>query len=571
MKPRNNNQASTRRVRSALWAAYGDILGFPTELVDAAGARRRIGADRISKPVSWKRRVGGRFGVTIELPEGCYSDDTQLRLSTSRAIRSDGTFDVEAFAKIELPVWSSYALGGGRGTKAAAAALAKRSTNWVANFGADGAYVRGGGNGAAMRVQPHAWASRDGASAVDFLPAVIRNSLCTHGHFRGIVGACFHALLVSEAVTTGDAPSPESWYAALDVLQTIPELINTDDEIRQFWVPGWEKLTGATVTEACNDVIGEMATDVSMAVKIDFSRPTVAYDEAVAGLGATRPDWRGSGTRTALLAALIAHLYADDPETGVLTAANALGTDTDTIATMAGALLGPSAKQDPPGQILDEPYIAAEALRTASISAGASADSFPYPDLLRWVPPRSQLDAVGRAGDRMAVVGLGYAAPRGELHLAPSHPDQGWQIVKTDIGQSLLIKRRAKLDVLPPTTLPYSIEMDAVVSSRDAGPTPPQRLSVADQPQLFDERRRAEHEPPVSAALGIPSNGTVPEPLTLHDATKLAWSAQLDPAAVGTILLSLASRDDGIELAMGFAAIIAKAKKTQEERERRNS
>src|SRR5690554_4846742 len=97
--------------RSALWAAYGDALGFITELADEKSVKWRVGRERIQRTMNWRRRVGGKYGVEVEIPAGCYSDDTQLRLSTARAIRGDGVFDVEAFAKVELPVWTSYALG----------------------------------------------------------------------------------------------------------------------------------------------------------------------------------------------------------------------------------------------------------------------------------------------------------------------------------------------------------------------------------------------------------------------------------------------------------------------------
>src|SRR5438309_8255432 len=115
-----------RVVRSALWSAYGDALGFITEIRDnRRGITSRIGSERATQTVSWKRRVGGRFGAEAVLPAGCYSDDTQLRLATCRAIRPDASFNVEAFAKMELPVWMSYALGAGRGSKAAALSLSR--------------------------------------------------------------------------------------------------------------------------------------------------------------------------------------------------------------------------------------------------------------------------------------------------------------------------------------------------------------------------------------------------------------------------------------------------------------
>ena len=53
-------------------------------------------------------------------------------MAVSRSIGSHG-FDVETFARIELPVWPSYALGGGRASKAAAKNLGKSSALWYAN------------------------------------------------------------------------------------------------------------------------------------------------------------------------------------------------------------------------------------------------------------------------------------------------------------------------------------------------------------------------------------------------------------------------------------------------------
>src|SRR5438309_1907051 len=122
-----------RTMYSMRWAAWADALGFISELTTEAGLRRRLRGRQLTEPVSWARRVGGRFGVDMTLPAGCYSDDTQLRLATARAIRANG-FDVEAFAKVELAAWPSYALGGGRATKAAAANITKASTPWFANF-----------------------------------------------------------------------------------------------------------------------------------------------------------------------------------------------------------------------------------------------------------------------------------------------------------------------------------------------------------------------------------------------------------------------------------------------------
>jgi ADP-ribosylglycohydrolase len=184
-----------------LWAAYADALGFISELVDERGVRRRTRGATLDHLMPWVRRVGGRGGVDVELPAGCWSDDTQLRMAVSRAVTSNG-FDVESFARIELPVWPSYALGGGRASKAAAQSLAKPDSLWYANT-YDG-WTDAGGNGAAMRIQPHVWASRNLGDG--FQADVFANAVCTHGHPRAIAGALFHAATLAHCLRVGRPP-----------------------------------------------------------------------------------------------------------------------------------------------------------------------------------------------------------------------------------------------------------------------------------------------------------------------------------------------------------------------------
>jgi ADP-ribosylglycohydrolase len=181
---------NSERVRlSALWAAYGDALGFMSELTDQSGLLHRTGQDSVRTTVSWKRKIGGRFGPFVDMPAGAYSDDTQLRLAVARSIRGDGKFDVETFANIELPVWLSYALGAGRGTRAAASSLIRDNVNWVTNFyeSDEQGYVSSGGNGAAMRIQPHVWSASNRRRPETYLQDVIRDTIVTHGHPRAIL------------------------------------------------------------------------------------------------------------------------------------------------------------------------------------------------------------------------------------------------------------------------------------------------------------------------------------------------------------------------------------------------
>ena len=213
-------------VNSAVWAAYGDSRGFITELADSSLVRKRYGDSEVFQLRSWKKRVGGRVGIDVMLPKGTYSDDTQLRLSTSRAISENVYFDVESFAKIELPVWLSYALGAGRGTKEAAANLIRRDVNWFSNFfrkkGLN--YFDGGGNGAAMRIQPHVWIGSKFGDENGIILDVMCNAITTHGHPRGFLGAIFHARCLYYSLMNGRVAGPKEWLNIVNELVLIPSV-----------------------------------------------------------------------------------------------------------------------------------------------------------------------------------------------------------------------------------------------------------------------------------------------------------------------------------------------------------
>ena len=255
-----------RILNSALWAASADALGFMSELTDVTGLRKRIHTDRVSSAMEWRRLVGGRYGAYVPLPAGCYSDDTQLRLSTSRAIRGNGYFDVESFAKIELPVWLSYSLGGGVGTKAAAANLVNASVSWFSNFyeSKDKSYIQSGGNGAAMRIQPHVWAARQRSDSRTYLADVLRNAICTHGNLRAIIGAVFHASILAKTLETAEIHGPDTWTQVINESRVILELVNKDRELSSFWLPTWEQRTKATLASEVDRVVAECIQDIAL-------------------------------------------------------------------------------------------------------------------------------------------------------------------------------------------------------------------------------------------------------------------------------------------------------------------
>lgn len=540
-------------VSSALWAAYGDALGFPTELASPSLIRQRLGSTESKVLKSWPRLVGGRFGTQVSLVAGAYSDDTQLRLAVGRTIRADGSFDVEAFAKIELPIWLCYALGAGRGSKAAATSLSGRNINWFSNFfDTNGIkYVQGGGNGAAMRVQPHVWCARS-LDEASFMPDVVRNAVCTHGHVRGIAGAMIHAAILARTMKLGSIPEPEEWMDFALTVQTLPAIVSSDNELSTFWRPTWEKQSDISLESATLEVADEWANAVGVTVGLLGSDAESTYKTIVAALDGLSDSQRGSGLKASLFSLVGAWLFRhQDPGYGLAVIANTLESDTDTIGTMAGALLGSRPgcplPEDP---IQDKQYLISEAQRFAAISERRPTNSFNYPDLLYWQAPKTSLDSVGQSsGNKLALAGLGLAAPLSE-EISASPKGTVWQWLTLEFGQSILCKRRRALPQLPDLAFaqPSLIKSPSAITEKS--------------PKNF---RQTEASTPESDDLFSTSHGShklSQEKMeqSVDELTDQAIKSGFRPELIGRHLLELADREYAIEKAIAYAAIIAKAR-----------
>lgn len=548
------DQRRDRVRRSALWAAYGDALGFITEGVDAGGVRRRAGADTVEQTVPWKRRVGGKMGTVANLPAGCLSDDTQLRLATSRSIRGPGEFDVETFAKIELTVWPSYALGAGVGSQHAAANLRRRNVTWDTNFFSDkrSDYMKGGGNGAAMRIQPHVWAAPADGDPRLLIATVVRNAVTTHGHLRGILGAVFHALCLRHALEAEEPPGPPVWSEIADELLEVAEIVREDSALSELWRGQWEMRSPEPFSEATARVAAEVREDLARCRRLDPSNPNAAYADAVAALETRQADQRGSGTKTAVLAAVLSWLFDSDVNEVVKVAANCLHTDTDTIATMAGAISGALAEHEPEGPLCDRDYIAQEANRMAAMAAGGSAPAFRYPSLVAWTPPHSASDCIGMGeeGITLAALGPGWL-DRPEYKGGGRYPAV-WQWFDLWFGQRVLVKRKPR-----PEKLPSSQSMGATPQYLRTAP-----LLSAPPPQGEELPRSPRQES--FEDLGKPANvhlveDSSPREPTIHELTRQAIASGFDPELMGSTLRSLIDRDDGIEASIAYTSILAKA------------
>ncbi len=546
-------RTSTRErmvIRSALWAAAGDALGWITELSHGtANVMRRSGRTTVEKPVAWDRMIGGRTGPKVTLPAGTYSDDTQLRLAVSRCIRNGGKFDAEAFAKVELTVWPSYALGAGPGTKAAAANLVRRYTNWYSNFFESGLqrYVSGGGNGAAMRVQPHAWACK--SSGAELVLAVLQDALITHGHPQGFCGAVFHALTLQATISAGTVASPEVWGDLVETFLGIPAILDRDPQLAAFWRATWESKTGTSLPNALQSMRDAALRDIDAVHDTTKSMAPQEYPRVLEVLGCTSPEFRGAGYKTALAASVLAHMYREcSPADALMLAANELDSDTDTIATMAGAILGACAEAEPEWTIQDRGYIVSEASRLARIAAGQPCESFVYPDLARWSPPANQHAAVGQLGDSsVALVGLGLVEAEGDAYRSG---DSIWQWYKLPFGQTVLAKRKAALRMVSEDQVPGAVARLAKTYDPNARDAHSRQSALS-----FEEDRNNMAEAPSQGIKHSDVGGW-----SLDRATDEAIRANFDPVIVGTLINRCLDETESIEQVIAFAAILGKAR-----------
>lgn len=327
--------SSERAVGAIVGAAMGDALGWPHE-----DRSRRVGANG-EKPslrlFDWQRKAGGQFNSHIEpVVAGAYSDDTQLLLATARSLQYGVNWE-SWFIDVELPMWLLYERGGGLAVKAAAQSWADGRPPWANNKLRE-KYINAGGNGVAMRVLPHVLFG-GGRSFAGIHKQVISNGFATHFHPRALVGAALYAYVVHVAVTRvspiGYGELIDKAFAGLKEWSTFrPEFFRTGHELRRpvaLITDEYVRLWDETVEEMlhllsiCSDGMqaGPLAMD-----KIILEKLGAFGKEA------------GAGTRSAAAAIFLASRFASDPRAGLAFSAYEGSSDSDTIASMAGAILG---------------------------------------------------------------------------------------------------------------------------------------------------------------------------------------------------------------------------------------
>ncbi|GAA2245822.1 hypothetical protein GCM10010413_57120 [Promicromonospora sukumoe] len=366
-----------RAVGSLLGAAVGDALGWPQEVRGGlvGGQKARDRCEPKPEFVAWTRSAGHysrRYSDRVEAGE--YSDDTQLLLAVARSCLVGHDW-YEHLVAAELPTWPLYQRGGGGAVLAATNSWADAVPPWTHDSArrakvAD-RYAGAGANGVAMRIAPHAIRARaDG----ELFHRVLQDGLTTHGHPRALVGALVYASALRAAF---QASGPLSFGELLDAARA--GLIPPDaalDAIPPQWLGELAMKQFADTWEQTNQETEELLTIADASIR----RGAMSNAEAtLESLGCTDPKINGAGTVSAVGALYLASRFAARPMDGLLTAAFLRRGDTDTLASMTGALLGAVHGKDWLGALApavqDSDYITAIATALVEYPDRSAGDS----------------------------------------------------------------------------------------------------------------------------------------------------------------------------------------------------
>lgn len=314
-----------------LATAIGDALGWPNE---------PCSKNRVKKPkvmdnfVGWIRCSNNPRWHDEKILPGEYSDDTQLTLAVARSIIAG---DWETFlAEKELPFWLKYERGGGGALLKAAKSCEKGILLWKSKYNRD--YYNAGGNGAVMRILPHVIASAKTSNTTKLIEDVIKDTLITHGHPRAFLGAACYAyaleyLLKKENILeygelVAAAINGQNVWGSIPNLDFFKEWLTiARPNIEYDFLIEWENVRTRMVKQ-----LKFIETSLKKGLILDDTKVLTELE--------CFNKSNGAGDVAILAAIYFASRYANNPSLGIKIAAFSFGTDTDTIASITGGLLG---------------------------------------------------------------------------------------------------------------------------------------------------------------------------------------------------------------------------------------
>ncbi|SHF22149.1 ADP-ribosylglycohydrolase [Thermoanaerobacter uzonensis DSM 18761] len=327
-----NNKFLEKFQASLVFSGVGDSLGWPLEFSTSKPKKK------IESFVKWKKKIGGRWwGYEEEIEPGEYSDDTQLMLSVARSIKSNGEFDPTYFAYLELPLWLNYERGGGKSIKSAAQNIIKREAFWFRNFykTKEVQYLNAGANGAAMRNLPIALVNVNNEKR--FIVDSIKNSLITHGHPRAILGSLIIGAAQIYLLKYNPDPIQELFKYIFYILHESVALIeNSQDKEIAIWLKEVKNRYKVNIEKDFEKYFKE-AQEFIQRIPDYLAKQDEEYYSFIK---ANNPSFKGSGISTTCAAIYMFIKYLRNPYEALINTANFVGSDTDTIASFVGSLIG---------------------------------------------------------------------------------------------------------------------------------------------------------------------------------------------------------------------------------------
>ncbi|WP_051970110.1 ADP-ribosylglycohydrolase family protein [Kitasatospora azatica] len=429
-----------RATGTLLASAVGDALGWPYERRDRT--RPLAGSPGSGGFFAWERFAGSRQQrIPEKVDAGDYSDDTQMTIAVARARLMGGRQWLAWLERVEWPFLLEYERGAGASVKAACRSWARGRAPWTAPASAVARYFATGANGAAMRIAPHVLLHHQDLRFDELATDVVRDAATTHGHPRALLGALVHAYALWVSLRE-PAPLPYGWL--VDTLL---------DDAKQWQQPFWRALPDAWQHQASGQfddrfdhawlgVAGEVEQLLTLAQRElkegAVSAPTVFLTRQ----GLTSPDTRGSGTLCAVAAAYLAARSASSPDLGLATAARLDGADTDTLASMTGALLGAALGTEWLG-------IYGRTVQDRALLINLAEDLLAVPEKARMQAPTHEQAHRARTAFTEQISGV-VAVPRvlqlpdrRSAQVSPAVGDSAsqWLVAVTKDGQTLRLRR----------------------------------------------------------------------------------------------------------------------------------
>jgi len=332
----------SRSMGALVGSAVGDALGWPIER--NSGNRTSFKPAHSGVLKDWLRRTGQPYSTHEEpINAGEYSDDTQLVIATARSLLT-GVGWWNHFTQVELPFWTLYERGGGRATLKASRSWLSGTPPWVGKSDSANiqSYFSAGANGVAMRISPHIIRDHAVADFERIRCEIVRNGIATHGHPRALVSAAAYGYALWTAFrSTGPLKFGQLVDEVLDGYaswRAMSQEIESASDWKEAAV-GAALAVGKDYDQLWREA-GTELLDLLSTVRSQFAMGSAILDSQVLQQLGCFGREAGSGTITVAATLFLATKYAADPEHGIIAAANAKGADTDTIASMVGALLG---------------------------------------------------------------------------------------------------------------------------------------------------------------------------------------------------------------------------------------